>query len=210
MTDSFASLVSGDSKNPPEYRRFFSRTASKKCLRLYTDYERGVKQSKEKQTVKRHILSMSELLQKHIRTCLSRTFFDGSDVEEEKLREALAWHAQCWEEDGGDLSVAAAGVKKALAPRSELIALDRVKAAWSSREEYFALNASIERVFRDSRDRVKSDSAHIITAELVAGLNPPEFKAKVATALDMNGVLEGAPGSRVLGRVRSGGGLGNY
>ena len=49
--------------------------------------------------VKRHVLSMSEFLQNHICACLSRTFFDGSDVEEEKLREALARHAQCWEED---------------------------------------------------------------------------------------------------------------
>ena len=46
---------------------------------------------------------MSELLERHIRACLSRTFFDGSDVEEEKLREALARHAKCWEEDEVDL-----------------------------------------------------------------------------------------------------------
>ena len=82
-------------------------------------------------------------------------------------------------------SVAAAGVKKALAPWSEVIALDRVEAAWRSLEEHLALNASIERVFRDSRGRFKSGPAHIITAEMAAGLNPPEFKTKVATALDM-------------------------
>ena len=70
---------------------------------------------------------MSELLQKHIRAYLSRTLFDGSNVEEEKLREALAWHAQCWEEDEVDPSVAAAGVKKALDPRSEVPALDRLR-----------------------------------------------------------------------------------
>ena len=55
---------------------------------------------------------MCELLQKHICACMSRTFFYGSYFEEEKLREALAHHVQCWEEDGVDLSVAAAGVKK--------------------------------------------------------------------------------------------------
>ena len=60
------------------------------------DYERGVKQSNKEQTVKRHVLSMSELLQKHIRAYLSRTFFDGSDLEEETLRKALAQHAQYW------------------------------------------------------------------------------------------------------------------
>ena len=52
------------------------------------------------------------------------------------------------------------------------------------------MNASIERVFRDSRGRFKSGPAHTITAELVAGLNPPEFKTKVATALDMKGSLK--------------------
>ena len=72
---------------------------------------------------------MSELLQKHIRAYLSRTFFDGSAVEEKKLREALARHAQCWEEDEVDPSDTAAGIKKALVPRSDVTALDRVDAA---------------------------------------------------------------------------------
>ena len=71
----------------------FSRTTSKKFLHLYTDYERGVQQSNKEQTAKRHILSMSELLQKHIRACLSRAFFYKSDIEKEKLCEALAWYA---------------------------------------------------------------------------------------------------------------------
>ena len=115
-----------------------------------------------------------------------RTFFDGFDVEEEKLREALVRHAQCWEEDEIDPSVAAAGVKKALVPRSEVTTLDRVEAAWSSFEEYFALNR-IERVFRDSCCRFESGPVHILTAKLVAGLSPPEFRTKVATALDMKG-----------------------
>ena len=144
VTDNFASLVFGG-----------SRTTSKKFLRLYTDYERGVKQSNKEKTVKRHIISMSDLPQKHIRACLSKTLFDGSDVKEEKLREALARQAQCREEGEVDRSVAAAGVKKALATRSEVTALDRVEAAWSSLKEYCALNSSIERVFRYSRGRSK-------------------------------------------------------
>ena len=36
----------------------------------------------------------SAMLQKHIRVCLLRMFFDGSDLEEEKSRGALARHAQ--------------------------------------------------------------------------------------------------------------------
>ena len=42
-------------------------------------------------------------------------------------------------------------------------------------------------MFRDSRGRFNSGPACIITAELVAGLNPSEFKSKVATALGMKG-----------------------
>ena len=127
--------------------------------------------------MKRHIHFMSKLLHKHIRVCLSRTFYDGSDAEEEKQRVALARYAQCWEEDEVDT----------LLQRSEVTALDRVEPAWSSLEDYFALNASKsnERVLRGSRGRLKSGPVHIITAELVARLNPPEFKTKVATALDM-------------------------
>ena len=96
------------------------------------------------------------------------------------MREPLARHTQCWEEDEGDFSVAAAGVKKALGLRSEVNALDRVEAAWSSLED-----TSIERVFRDCRGKFKSGPAHTITAELVAGVHPPEHKTKVATTLDI-------------------------
>ena len=94
--------------------------------------------------MKRHILSLSKLLQKQIRACLLRTLFDGSDIEEEKLCETLERHAQFWEEDEVDPSVAATSVKKALALRSEATALDRVEATL---EEYFALIANTERMF---------------------------------------------------------------
>ena len=48
--------------------------------------------------MKRCVLSMSELLQKHIRACLSRAFFDVFVLEEASLRKALSRHAQCWKE----------------------------------------------------------------------------------------------------------------
>ena len=56
-------LVFGHSRKPPEYGRVFSRTVSKKFLRLYTDYERRVKQSNKEEKVKR-IFSLSQLLLK--------------------------------------------------------------------------------------------------------------------------------------------------
>ena len=145
----------------------FSKTVSNKFLRLYTDYEwevyeRGVKQSNTEPTVKWHVLSMSELLLKHSRARKSITFYKGSDVEE-KLREALARHAQCC---GRKMSLAPRS-----APRSEVTALDTVGAAWSSLEECFAMNVSIQRMFRDFLGGFKSGQAHIFTAELVAELN---------------------------------------
>ena len=78
-----------------------------------------------------------------------------------------------------------AGVKKVLAPRSDVSTLDIVETAWNSFEEYFALNASVERVFRDYCGRFKRGPARIITAELVAGLYSPELKTKVATTFNI-------------------------
>ena len=60
-------------------------------------------------------------------------------------------------------------------------------------QKYFALNASFERVLRHYRGRFKSSPAHIITAELVARLNPLELKNKEATAFDMKGCWKEHP-----------------
>ena len=76
----------------------FSRTASEKFLLLYKDYEQRVQagsQAEQQGTDGEMACFMSELPQKHIRTCLSRTFFDAFDIEE-KLYKALARHAQSW------------------------------------------------------------------------------------------------------------------
>ena len=48
-------------------------------------------------------------------------------------------------------------------------------------------------MFRDSRGSFNSGPARIITAKLVAGLHPAEFKTEVATALDMKGNWEEHP-----------------
>ena len=76
VTDNFVSMIFGDPRKPPEYGGSCSGMASQTFLRLYADYERGVKQSNKKQTVKRHVLFMFGLLQKLIRACLSRMVFN--------------------------------------------------------------------------------------------------------------------------------------
>ena len=144
VTDNFASLVFGGFRKPPEYGRVFSRTASNNFLRFIHRLRVGSQTEQQGRDGKTaYSLYVGVVLQKHTRECLSSTFFYGSDTEEEKLHEALARHAQCCEEDGVDPPDAAAVVNKALAPRLEVIALDRVGAGWNSLEEYFALNASI-------------------------------------------------------------------
>ena len=172
VTYNFASLVLDGSKNHLNMDEFFLELLPRNFFACTQTTSGESNRAKRKDSETAYILSMPELLQKHIRACLSRTCFDGSDLEEEKLREALPKYDQCLEEDEVDPSVTAADVKKALAPQSEVTALERVEVAWSSFEEYFALIASIERVFQDSRGRFKSCPAHIITAELLAGLNP--------------------------------------
>ena len=55
-----------------------------------------------------------------------------------------------------------------------------MESAWSSLEEYFALNASIERVFRDSRGSFNSGPERI-TVKLVTGLHTAEFTSEQET-----------------------------
>ena len=58
-------------------------------------YEEAVKLSNKGRTVQAALLTVTELVPKHIRACLSRTIFDGTVLEEDNLREALARHAKC-------------------------------------------------------------------------------------------------------------------
>ena len=78
-------------KNHLNMAEFFLGLLSRYFYACTRATSRESNRATKEHTVKRRVLSMSEFLQKHIRACLSRTFFDGSDVEE-KLLEALARH----------------------------------------------------------------------------------------------------------------------
>ena len=186
-------LVPGGSLKAPEYGRHFSEAASRKFFQKYAEYEEAVKLSNKGRTVQAALLTVTELVPKHIRACLSRTIFDGTVLEEDNLKEALARHAKCWEDEEIDPSIAAAGVRKALASRNEPTAMGRVEGQWGALEEFFAENASAERAFRDD-DIFKPGPANIITKELLAGLTPPEFKSKVLNMLHMKGGWKEDPG----------------
>ena len=64
--------------------------------------------SNNAQSLSRPVLSLSQLLHRSIRSCLSRTYFDGTELQDDDLREALAKHAECGAGDSIDLSIAAA------------------------------------------------------------------------------------------------------
>ena len=82
------------------------------------------------------MLSVAQLLRQSIRSCLSRTYFDGTEIQEHNLREALAKHAECWTDDSIDPSIAAAEVCRRVTMGSEAT-VDRIDAVHSRLEHYF-------------------------------------------------------------------------
>ena len=91
----FTDLILGNGPKAPEYGRVFSQASSLQFYTEYTEYKRSMALCNNAQSVSRPVLGISQLLHKSIRSCLSRTYFDGSDLAEEDLFEALAKHAEC-------------------------------------------------------------------------------------------------------------------
>lgn len=63
---------------------------------------------------------------KSIRSCLSRSYFNGDELENDNILEALAQHAECWKDDEIDPSIAAAKVGRLVVMSTERTAVDRV------------------------------------------------------------------------------------
>ena len=176
-------LVLGNGPEPPKYARVFSQASSLRFYTQYQEYKRSTEICNSGQSITRPLLSVTQLLPVSIRRCLSRTYFNGDELEADDLWEALAKHAECWEDDIVDHSIAAAEVARLVRMGNERTATDRVDAAQSRLETYFE-NPSVERVFRD-KTQYKKGPASIISKSLVDGLRPPEFKVKVQHELDM-------------------------
>ena len=177
-------LILGQGPKAPTYGRVFSQASSLRFYTQYQEYERSMELCNSGQSIQRPVLQLEQLLPKSIRRCLSRTFFTGIDLEHEDLWEALAKHAECWEGDEIDPSIAAAEVTRLCRMGNESTAADRVDAVQSRLETYFE-NPSAERVFRDTNLQYKKGPAAIISKAFVAGLKPPEFKIQVQHQLDM-------------------------
>ena len=108
----------------------FSQAASLRFFTQCSEYERVFVLSNNAQSVSRPdlVLSLFQLLHKFIRSCLSRTYFDGTEVQDDDLRNALAKHAESWTGDSIDPSIAPAEVCRRVTMGSEATAVDRTDA----------------------------------------------------------------------------------
>ena len=121
-------LILGNGPGAPQYGRDFSQAASLRFYTQYTEYEQAMELSNNAQSISRPVLSVAQLLRQSIRSCLSRTFFGGTELQEDDLREALAKHAEYWTDDSIDPSGAAAEVCRRVTMGSEATAVDRIDA----------------------------------------------------------------------------------
>ena len=186
-------LGAGGGPSPPEYKRPFSVRHSLKFYQEYGEYERLVKSSDDGQSAQAPLLLLSQLLPKAIRICLADTFFGGTrvrELQERDLKEALARHGECW--TGEDVDPTVTAVERLLAMGSEPTAVDRIDAIKGRMEDYLE-NPAVEKAFRDSTGKYRRGPARVMTAALVAGLQPREFKFGVGTALKSKGNWEEDP-----------------
>ena len=111
-------LILGNGPEAPQYgNNVFA--ASLRFFAQYAEYERSMELSNKAQSISRPVLSVARLLRKSTRSCLSRTHFDGTELQEDDLREALAKHAECSTGDSIDQSIAVAEVYRSYCCRSD-------------------------------------------------------------------------------------------
>ena len=91
--------------------------------------------SNNAQSISRPVLSVAQLLRQSIRSRLSRAYFDGTELQEDDLREALAKHAKCWTDDSNDPFIAVAEGCRRVTMGSEATAVDRIDAVRSRLEQ---------------------------------------------------------------------------
>ncbi|CAB1096113.1 unnamed protein product [Ectocarpus sp. CCAP 1310/34] len=183
----FTDLVWGNRLKPPEYGRTFSRASSLRFFTQYNEYERSMGLCNSGQSIKRPLLNECQLLRQSIHKCLSRTYFDGTELEETDLCEALAKHAECWTDDTIEPSIAAAAVTRMVAMGTKATAVDRIDAVRSRLEREYP---SAE---RNSAGAFKNGSAAVMSKAVVAESAPPEFKVEVESKLDMQGSWKDNP-----------------
>ena len=105
-------MILGEGSTAPWYGRKFSQANSLCFFKAYEEYKRSLELCNSGQSITRPLLTLNQLLRKSIRSCLSRTYFDGSDLDNDSLFEGLQKHAEIWEDDKMDPAVASAAVTR--------------------------------------------------------------------------------------------------
>lgn len=118
--------------------------------------------------MQRYCLTVSELLSNFVRPALSRRYFDGTELDEGDLREGLAKHAECCEDDEVDPSVIAPAMAKVAIMGNESTAEERVNDVRGDLEKFFERD-SVPRAFRDSEGNYREGAAEVVTKALIAG-----------------------------------------
>ncbi|CAB1099363.1 unnamed protein product [Ectocarpus sp. CCAP 1310/34] len=114
--------------NHPEDGRTFSKCRC--CVYTqYREYERSMVLCNSGQSIKRLLLTVSQLLLQSTRKCLSCTYFDGTELHDHDVGEALAKHTERRTDVAIEPSIAAASVCRMVATGTETTtAVDRMDA----------------------------------------------------------------------------------
>ena len=123
------------------------------------------------QSISRPVLSVSQLQRRSIRSCRSRTYIDGTELQDDDLREALAKHVKYWTGGSIDSSIAVAGMCRRVTMGPEATAVDRTDAVQSRLEKYFE-NPRAENAFRDARGTFERGPEAVNSKALVVGFRP--------------------------------------
>ena len=128
-------LILGNEPEAPQYGRVFRRQRRCGFSRNTRNTSEVLEPSNNPQSISRPVLSVSQLLRKSIRSCLSQTCFDGTELQDDDLREALVKHAECWTGGSIDPSITAAEVYRRVTMGSEATAVGRTDAVQSRLEQ---------------------------------------------------------------------------
>lgn len=116
-----------------------------------------------------------------------RGYFDGSELEEDNLKEALAKHAECWEDAELDFAIVEPAATQAATMEHESTTVGGVDAIRGCLERFFDFD-NVRKAFRDTRESYRPGRAKVITKALVMGLHSRVSEAKVVSSiLDMKG-----------------------
>lgn len=86
-------LVVGSGYQAPNYGMRYSPEAFKCFFVKYQEYKRNVHLSNRGQSLQRYCLTVFELFPRFVRSCVSRGYFDGFELREDDLKEALLGEA---------------------------------------------------------------------------------------------------------------------